>query len=615
MDEYIPQATVSKLASEHPKGTRHQAKIDIALPLLGNGLSQNAVFSILRDKFPEASESEIESVIRWCADKHPSPATPQRPFTPRNVQVASAPQRTPVQQSEWWISGARITPDDMAEASPIRIPPMELDYATLAIGSLYSENDRLNVVCKFTLDKERNKARPYGGGKTLKRDQWLEYFSTNGIPASKAGAWLRMNPCNERGTGEDGSMCDVDIASFRFVLCESDSLPIALQLALYRRFSLPVAAVILSGGDSAHAWVRVEASDLDQYKRIAKRLLETLKPFGFDHANKNASRLSRLPGAHRIIGKTGDGDQRLIWLNPGVSPMTEDGLQRFEDTLAFPAAEDKPLRAIARDAIGRYEWMMANQGKLGVPSGIPELDQISGGWKKGHSIVIAGQTGGCKTTLALHMIIAALKAGYGVALFSLEMDRDEIFDLLMSNQCRVNRNHFNTGGFSQYDIASITESMGPISAMPLFIEDAPLVTADQIRARVMQLKADGRIGMVVVDYVQFVNTAFGRETREQQVAAISHTLRALARESQLPMLVLSQLNDEGKLRESRVISHNANVVLMTEVEGDVLKVIITKGRGIPTGSYTIDFDRRFAKLIPKEVSPSDIPPSRTHADA
>ena len=606
-DNYIPAATAEKLNTEFPKGTRHQAKIDIAIPLIGNGLPAAAVFATLRQKFPAASESELNGVLDWVMKMNPSPsggngAPPRQYHGTPGYQSSFKPivpiQKTAIEQAEWWTSGARLEPDAMMALSPVGIPEQPSEYAALAFSSLYQEGDHLNIVCKHVVDGE--KARPLGGGKIMKRDAWVKYFEASGVPHSDAGAWIRLNPCNAAGTGADEAVTDADVSAFRFVLLESDDLPIAVQLALYKRFKLPIAAIILSGGASAHAWVRLNASTIEQFRELVVGLFSLLKPFGIDQANRNASRLCRLPGAIRKIGAVGDGEQRLIWLNPNAAPLTSESLRTFEETLAFPYIDAKPLAPIAREAVTRYEWMVANRGALGVTTGIPQLDAISGGFKKGQTIVIAGETGGGKSTLAMHVIRAALDSGVGVGLFSLEMDREEVFDLMVASYAGVNRNCFNNGSFTPQDINAIAGKMGKVSSLPLYIEDSALTGPEQIKARTFQLKADGKIGLVVVDYIQFVNPGMTRDSREQQIAGISHTLRAIARESQLPFIVLSQLNEEGKLRESRVIAHNANIVMLVQIDGDKFVVKVVKGRGIPLGEYALTYDRQFARLVPDQ---------------
>jgi KaiC/GvpD/RAD55 family RecA-like ATPase len=601
----IPPATLEKLAAPTPKGTRHQAAIGIAVPMIGNGLTEAAVFATLRSKFePDVTDNELWGVIKWVAQHHPKPSrgaqpVPRREYSRPSEPTPARPSRNAEEQCDWWTSGARLSPDGMAKISPTPIPEDPAEQAILALSALYREADMLNIVCKFSVDdKNPGKTRPQGGGKVLLRDDWVSWIKRNGAPKRDAGAWFRMNPCAIAGTGADGAITDGDVTDCRYMLVESDDLPIACQLALYSRLKLPVAAVVMSGGASAHAWVHVGAADGQSYSEVVRRILSALKPFGVDQANKNPSRLSRMPGSVRKIGGVGDGLQRLLLVNSATAPITEKALLDFEESLVLPAIEEKPLKTLAQNAVARYRDMKANAGRLGVPYGIDDLDESSGGMKPGQTVVVAGATGGCKTTMALHITHAALERGYGVLLFSLEMDRDEIFDLVMCRRAQVDRNKFNNGRFSDYDLDLMIKAMPEVKELPLYIDDSPLTGADQIRLRVLQLKNAGKIGLVVVDYIQFVNPEWTRDSREQQIATISHRLRALAREARVPMLILSQLNDEGKIRESRVVSHNANVVMLVEVEGDIVTAKIVKGRGIPLAEYKLEFQRIFGKLIP-----------------
>ena len=132
----------------------------------------------------------------------------------------------------------------------------------------------------------------------------------------KAGAWLRPNPVKEVGSGAKGAFMDADVVALRFLLLESDCLPLNLQLSAIASFRLPVAAILTSGGQSYHAWVDLNCHDQEEYTVAAARILGATAKFGFDAANKNPSRLSRLPGAQRGVKAQGDGKQRLVYLNP-----------------------------------------------------------------------------------------------------------------------------------------------------------------------------------------------------------------------------------------------------------------------------------------------------------
>jgi hypothetical protein len=179
---------------------------------------------------------------------------------------------------------------------------------------LYSGDDCLNIVCRNTIS-DKGKASPSGPGKTLPSIDWCHYFEKNGIPQSKAGAWMRPNPVKESGSGAGGAVMDADVVSPRFLLLESDILPFELQLAAIASFRLPVAAVLTRGSQLPRLGA-LDCHDLLEYAEQAGRILTAVSKFGFDGANKNPSRLSRLPGAVREVKPQGDGKQRLIYLNP-----------------------------------------------------------------------------------------------------------------------------------------------------------------------------------------------------------------------------------------------------------------------------------------------------------
>ena len=219
----------------------------------------------------------------------------------------------PVAATERWLKGFRCGEADLCAASAVVLEgEPRFDGAVLA-RALYAPGERVNFVTEFVEHAEKSgeiKARPMGKGVTLERDALVSRFEQTGSDASKAGGWLRMNPVDGHGIG------DANVTACRFALLESDTLPMALQLALFAKLSLPMAAILSSGGRSVHAWVRVDAADAKEYRATVARMLELLAKFGVDGKNKNPSRLSRLPGATRVIGAVGDGVQRLLYLNP-----------------------------------------------------------------------------------------------------------------------------------------------------------------------------------------------------------------------------------------------------------------------------------------------------------
>lgn len=590
----IPPKTAEKLATPFPKGTRHQAKIDIALPLLGSGLPPSAVVTTLKDKFPEASEKEINDVVHWCSNK--AQAQDQSNHAWFRPPIAKAPPppkpKPPAEHAAWWLSNQTMTQEDFELQTQIVIPKTPVEALLCCLQMLYHGTDNLCIVAKFLLNND-GKARPDGAGRILSRDAWMEYIFGEGVPESRAGAWFRPNPVTAVGTGTGGAITDSDVTGFRYLLVESDYLPLATQFALYSRLKLPIAAVVLSGGISAHAWVRLDCATSEEYDHKARQILSALAPFGFDQANKNPSRLSRLPSAVRTIGAVGDGLQKLLWVNPGKKALTDEEISEFEDSLMVPCVDAKPFRKLVLSALDRYEDLHRNQGKLGVPTGFPTFDRVSGGLKAGGYTLIAAGTGVGKSTISINIINSALKANVGVVLFTLEMSADDITDMMFSLNCNVDRNKFNTGEFTQDDIERMTKGSAGLVPLPLFLEDDPDATMGYIRRRVLSLKAEGRVGLVVVDYAQLVRPEFAKEKREESVATVALELRVLSRQANIPMVVLSQVNDDGKIRESRRLSHEAaNVLVMTRksLTDPAITLNVEKGRKIPANPIPLFLD-------------------------
>jgi hypothetical protein len=266
--------------------------------------------SDLRPPSPQGGEgkSDGRNVNPHPACGHPLPSDGRGVSSQRGEGKAD-----PVAVTVGFLDGFRCMEQDLAEASPVRLDEEWRFDGAVIVGALYQPGEQINFVTNFEVTPEHNgkrKARPKGCGQSVERNQLVARFRANGTDTSEAGGWLRMNPVDGCG------IADVNVTAFRFALLESDTLPLDLQLSLFVRLALPVAAILSSGGSSYHAWVRLDARDVDEYRQTVSRLLGLVARFGVDGKNKNPSRLSRLPGAKRVIGATGDGIQRLLYLNP-----------------------------------------------------------------------------------------------------------------------------------------------------------------------------------------------------------------------------------------------------------------------------------------------------------
>ena len=334
---WIPPATRAKLQAPAAPGGRNHQMVETVLPLLGQGLCPDAVFAQFRSMYSrDVTDSEIRKVIEWAMAKNPQPCGLTRSCSAIRVSGTSPRRQEPLapdsahRMAQEWLHGARYEEADLSHVSPWQ--PLEdwrFDSLMLFAG-LYDVNERVNIVTDYVLERKADgsqKTKPKGAGTTRTRNEWMRWIRDNGVPESKAGAWIRPNPVKERGAGEGGAIKDEDVTAFRFLLVENDLLPADVQLSILSRLVLPIAAIIRSGGNGPHAWVKVDCDNADDYREAAERILKALKPFGFDQSNKNPSRMSRLPGAQREIGAQNGGEQRLIYLNPEPSGQPILGVQ------------------------------------------------------------------------------------------------------------------------------------------------------------------------------------------------------------------------------------------------------------------------------------------------
>jgi hypothetical protein len=301
---FVPPRTRMELSSPAAPGGRHAQMVKVAVPLIGNGLSPEAVFAELRSKYDHSvSDVEIRGVVKWACGKNPKPSEYGNRYhnspapRPAPVTVASATAAV-----ERFLKGFCCDEADLFHASPWR--PLEdpaFDALPIFAGLFYGE-ELVNVCVE------------YGVGITLTRDEWMAHVRDHVAPSGTIGCMFRPNPISGTPTGEKGGWTDNDVTAHRFAVLESDLLPLELQLAVIARLPLPIAAIIFSGGKSYHALVRVNAPDAVSYRRDVGRMLVLLRPLGFDQSTGNPSRMSRLPGTKR-----GEGRQRLLYLNPDAS--------------------------------------------------------------------------------------------------------------------------------------------------------------------------------------------------------------------------------------------------------------------------------------------------------
>lgn len=318
----LPRATAEALDTPLYEGNRHQLILQVTLSLVGEQWPDNEIFHLIRNWMPsDKTDKEIWDAIRGAHSKNPTPSKSRYMTDTHYAKPAPPTKDQAIFLAQKFIGSRQITEDRLKQASKVPIPDDLTKHATAAFLTLYEPSENINIVCQFTQpERKPNKANPQGAGKTLGRDEWITWFEKE-VPRSQAGAWMRPNPVTAQGSGRGGAIQDKDVTACRFLLVESDFLDLKDQLGLLSKLRLPIAAIISSGGSSYHAWVKLDAKNHEEYSTQAERVLKILERFGIDQANKNPSRLARLPGVYRVIGASEGGEQKLIYLNP--NPKSE----------------------------------------------------------------------------------------------------------------------------------------------------------------------------------------------------------------------------------------------------------------------------------------------------
>jgi replicative DNA helicase len=288
------------------------------------------------------------------------------------------------------------------------------------------------------------------------------------------------------------------------------------------------------------------------------------------------------------------------------------------------AAEDYvPLEVAVSAAVDEIEAARGRDGQMtGIPTGFSGLDQLTNGLHAGQMIIIAARPAMGKSTLALDFArSAAIKHGFPTILFSLEMGRSEIAMRLMSAEGAVPLQNMRKGTLDSRDWTTIASTRGRINDAPLYIDDSPNMTLVEIRAKCRRLKQRQGLKMVIIDYLQLMTSGKRVESRQQEVSEFSRALKLLAKELQVPVIALSQLNRGPEqradkkpalsdLRESGSIEQDADMVVLLHRESAYEKdsprageadLIVAKHRNGPTDTITVAFQGHFSRFTDMAV--------------
>jgi replicative DNA helicase len=339
------------------------------------------------------------------------------------------------------------------------------------------------------------------------------------------------------------------------------------------------------------------AANVDLYARIVK-----------DKATLRALMDAANDIAHEAAAGTGD---------------VEDVLDRAEQSVfAISDRRVKPgfskIESIIVSSIKTIETLYEKKEAVtGVPTGFFELDRLTSGFQPSDLIIIAGRPSMGKSALATNIgQYAAVHSGKAVALFSLEMSKESLVLRMLCGEARVDGQRVRTGYLNDKDFPRLAMAAGRLADLPFYIDDTPALSILELRSRSRRLVRDRGLGLIIVDYLQLMRAHRDVDNREQEISLISRSLKALAKELNVPVVALSQLNRAvesradkrpmmSDLRESGAIEQDADVIAFvyrdefynkTSPEEGIAEVIVAKQRNGPQGTARLAFRKEYTRF-------------------
>ncbi len=303
-----------------------------------------------------------------------------------------------------------------------------------------------------------------------------------------------------------------------------------------------------------------------------------------------------------------------------------DEMIDFAESSIFEISENKinpsffPIGQIIENSIDAIEEQH-NKKRLitGVPTGFSKLDELTSGFQGSDLVILAARPSMGKTAFALNLARhATVDADIPVAFFSLEMSKDQLCMRLLCSEARLDSAKLRSGFFNQQDWERLIEAADTLTHAPLYIDDSPDISAMEIRAKARRLKMEHGLGMVIVDYLQLMKTRHSLERRDLEISEISRSLKSLAKELNIPVIALSQLNRKleersdkrpqlSDLRESGALEQDADVVafiyrdeVYNKEENNpnrgTAEIILSKQRNGPTGKVILSFINQYTRF-------------------
>ncbi len=304
-----------------------------------------------------------------------------------------------------------------------------------------------------------------------------------------------------------------------------------------------------------------------------------------------------------------------------IGQMLDDAERRIMEISGRRTANGfVAIRDVLMEVFERVEFLFHHKGgTTGIPSGFPDLDRMTSGFQKSDLIIVAARPSVGKTAFALNVAQnVSVRAKESVAIFSLEMSASQLVQRILCAESNVDATRMRTGKLEGDDWEKMTMAISTLSEANIYIDDSPSITVSDIRAKCRRLKKEKGLGMILIDYLQLIH---GRgksgENRQQEVSEISRTLKAIARELEVPVIALSQLSrgveqrqDKrpmmSDLRESGSIEQDADIVAFLyrddyynqeSEKKNIIEIIIAKQRNGPVGTVELVFLKNYNKFV------------------
>ncbi|MBN2004338.1 MAG: replicative DNA helicase [Anaerolineae bacterium] len=277
-----------------------------------------------------------------------------------------------------------------------------------------------------------------------------------------------------------------------------------------------------------------------------------------------------------------------------------------------------PVQEVASAYYERVNYLYEHRGEpMGVPTGFRDLDRILGGFQRSDLLILAARPGVGKTALMLTFALKAAEKRHTIAFFSLEMSAEQLVQRMVAAVSQIDAQRLRLGQLKEEEWPRFTDAIAHISELPIYIDDTPSISVLQLRTKCRRLASERGLGMVLVDYLQLMNSDMHSDNRVQEVSYISRSLKGLARELDVPMMTASQLSRAveqrtdkrpvlSDLRESGSLEQDADIVFFiyrdelynenTE-QPNIADIMIAKHRSGPTGTVQLFFNKRLTQFL------------------